>query len=320
MFRARLTALVTLILSLAIIAPASAAERLKLRFREGQTIRYQYVETMRLQPPAKFAGVAEDGVLTAKVDFTFKVTKVNPDSSAIVKLRFDRIVVEKDGTQVADIVDHQVPSQAQDVTAILGINGEVSFYKYVYLTFNRANMLEFRIVTGGNSVATHSISAESENEVFAADLDVTTGLIRVGLPPSRTVSDPGLNDLAELKLDLTPRKMYELLLLPTAPLDADKRFVVPHRYLANEVITYQGRSDVQGKTCEHVRADVTPWEVTEASPSGEHAPQLSGQISYFIDTDLGRLVTVKGDLREVIRIPGVGEQAADVQIALTPRR
>ena len=321
MTRARLTALLLLMLSVFAASATRADERLALRFREGQTIKYQYVESVTLHPPVKLTGVAADGTLVAKVDYTFKVTKVNPDSSAIVKLRFDRIVVERDGAQIADIVDHQIPDDAQDVTATLGINGEVSFYKYIYLTFNPAKMLEFRIVTGGNAIATHSVSDSSETEVFAADLDMTSGLIRVGLPPTRTVSDPSLNSLAELKLDLTPRKMYELLLLPTAPLGRDQRFVVPHRYLAHGVITYQGRADIQGKACELVKTTVTPWTEDGApAPSGDYTPMLSGEVSYYIDKDLGRLVSVSGQLQELVRIPGVGEQAADVKMTLNPRR
>lgn len=299
----------------------AADDRMALRFHEGQTIRYQYQEVMNYTPPAKFAGSAEGATLAVKVDYTWKVTRVNPDNSAIVKLRFDRVVVEKDGIQIADIADHQIPKQGQNITAILKVNGEVDFYKYVYLTLNPANVLEYRIVNGGNAMATKSYSNEGEKEVFASDLDITSGMIRIGVPPTRMVSDPEFSKLAEVKLDLTPRKLYELLLLPTAPMGMGQRFVVPNPYLASEVITYEGLTDVQGKRCDQIRAKIAPWEgVNSANAEALYEPQLSGMVDYFIDSELGRLVTARGTVTTSIHLDGIGEQSAEIRMNLQPRR
>lgn len=312
-----------LFVSVSVPSIADAAdERVALRFREGQTIKYQYKEVLEYFPPNKFAGSNNQLSLTVLVDYTFKVTGVNPDQSAMVKLTFDRIVVEREGVQIADMPQHQIPNQGQNITALLDVNGGVTFYKYVYLTFNPAGILEYRIVNGGNAMATKSVALEGENELFAADLDASSGMIRVGVPPTRDLSDPELALLSEIKIDLTPRKLYQLLLLPTAPLDSSKRFVVPFPYFSNVVYTSGGRSDVQGRRTEKVIATVSPWDHPGSKPGypGTYEPAMEGEMSYFIDPELGRLVMAEGSLNTKVRIPEIGEQVAKVRIKLVQVR
>lgn len=296
-----------------------SSDQLALKFREGQTIKYRYQETQTYTPPAKFAGTVSS-VLDVRADYTLKVTRVNADRSAIVKIYFENVVVTKDGRQIADITDHQIPDQGQDVTAILKVNGDVSFGKFVYLTLNVAGQPEYRIVTGGNPLATHTRSPEGEKQLFAADLDVQSGMIKVGVPPTRTVPEPDYNKLAEFKIDLTPRKLHQLLLIPTAPFAAGRVFRVSNPHLSHQETTLEGITDIQGYQCQHLESKITPWATSDEGNETEYEPQVSGSIDYYIEPDLGRVIMARGQFKTEILVPGVGLQLAETVMSLTLRK
>jgi len=290
--------------------------RLALRFREGQILRYTYLETVAYTPPTKFVGVPGWN-LDVKVDFSIKVNSVNDDAAATVRLVFERLTVLKDGTQIADLT--VFPRQADGVSAIIKPNGETTFYKNFYLAINRGGQLEFRVSNGGGVMATNTTAAVgSENFVLAADLDHGAGIIRIGVPPTRTLETPDHAKLCEFKIDLTPRKLFEILTMPTVPLAEGETFSIPVKYLGQEKLVYQGQADEVGFQGSQVQVELTPW-TEPADGLGGLQPLVNGNISYLIDTT-GKLAKARGRLHTEIMVPGIGPQIAETRLEITLRK
>lgn len=299
------------------VAHAGDPVKLALSFREGQVLKYSYHETMTYTPPTKFAGSVPVTIET-KVDYNLKVNQVSPeDHVATVKLGFDRITVLKDGTQIADLT--VFPKQGDGVAATIKPNGETTCYKNVYLAYNKGGHLEYRVSTGGGPIATGTTSSNgSENYSLAADLDEGEGVIKIGLPPTRTMDSPEYAKLAEFKIDLTPRKLFEFLTLPTVPLADGQTFSVPIKYLGQEKLTYRGKADEAGYDGNLVELDITPWTESTTSATGMQ-PVINGSFSYLIDTT-GKLIRARGTLHDQIVVPDIGPQTADTKMELLIRK
>ncbi len=295
---------------------AGAPVRLALKFRPGQKLRYRYHETLNYTPPPKFTDLS-GYLLEAKVDFEMEVKDVSDEGTATVRITFDRVTVLLDGQQIADLT--VFPKQGRRLSATIKPNGETVFYKYLYLTVNNGGQLEYRVARDGGPIATRTASKRgSEKITYAADLDEDHGVIRDGLPPTRSLESPEHGVLAEFKVDLVPVKLFAFVNLPTVALAEGQFFSVPLKYLGNEKLSYQGEADVAGYHGARVQAEVTPW--TEGSEeAGGYLPEVTGNVSYVIDT-LGKLVQGKANLAYNIEIPGVGFQTATCKIDLTMRK
>lgn len=299
------------------VAMAGDGISLALKFREGQILKYGYSETLNYSPPTKFAGTTGYELAT-KVEYKITVARVLSDNSASVKLVFERIAVYKDGTPICDL--SVFPKQVEGISGTIKPNGETTWYKNVYITINKAGKLEFRVGTGGGAIATGTLSTTgSEKNQLEADLDEGEGVIKLGVPPTRTLETPDHGKLVEYKVDLTPRKVFEFLLLPTLPLSEGQSFSTSIKYLAQEKLLYKGQVDNNGYQGNLVSIDVTPW----SEPAGEGVtglqPSVSGNMSYTID-NLGKMVYMAGKLRTEVVIPDVGTQAAESRIELQIRK
>lgn len=296
---------------------AGDAVSLALKFREGQILKYGYSETVNYTPPTKFAGTT-GYELSVKTEYKITVARVLSDNSASVKLAFERIAVFKDGTPICDL--SVFPKQVEGISGTIKPNGETTWYKNIYLTINKSGKLEFRVGTGGGSIATGTLSTTgSEKNQLEADLDEGEGVIKIGVPPTRTLETPDHGKLVEFKVDLTPRKVFEFLLLPTLPLSEGQSFSTSVKYLGQEKLLYKGQVDSGGYQGNMVSIDVTPW--SEAAGDGVVGlqPAVSGNMSYTID-NLGKLVYMSGKLHSEVIIPEVGTQAANSTIELQIRK
>ncbi len=295
---------------------AGAPVKLALKFRPGQKLRYRYHESLNYTPPPKFADLS-GYQLDSTVDFTMEVKDVNQDGIATVRVTFQRIAVTLDGRPIADLT--VFPKQGQRLSATIKPNGEAVFYKCVYLVINNGGQMEYRVSKDGGVIATHTASKRgSEKIVYAADLDEDHGVIRDGVPPTRTLKSPAHGVLAEFKVDLVPVKLFEFVNLPTVALAEGQFFSVPLKYLGNEKLTYEGQGDVAGYQGSKVHAEVSPW--TEDSDSAEgYIPEVQGDVYYVIDP-IGKLIQGKANLSYRIEIPNVGFQTAKAKIELTLRR
>lgn len=297
-------------------ALAGEPVQLALKFREGQQLRYSYSETLTYAPPIKFVGVT-GYELSVKVDYRIAVNRVTAEQGASVKLTFERIAVFKDGRQICDL--SVFPKDVGGISGSIKPNGETTWYKNVYLTVNKAGRLEFRVGSGGGVIATGTLSvAGSEKNSLEANLDEGEGVIQLGVPPYRTLETPDHGKLAEFKVDLTPRKIFEFLLLPTLPLDEGQTFSTSVKYLGQEKLLYKGQSDEGGHQGNAVSVDITPWLETSTELVGLQ-PAVTGNVGYMIDT-MGKLVYAKGKLRTEIVIPDVGVQTGESRIELMIRK
>jgi hypothetical protein len=255
--------------------------------------------------------------LDVKVDYNIKVNQVSDSENATVRLAFERITVRKDGQQIADLT--VFPRGGESVSATIKPNGETTFYKNFYLTINRSNQLEYRVSTGGGVMATNTTAPNgSENFNMAADLDEGQGVIKLGVPPTRTLETPDHGKLSEFKLDLTPRKLFELLTLPTVPLAEGQSFSVPVKYLATCKMTYAGQGDDAGYQGALVNTEVKPWTEPSDGASGIQ-PSVGGNLTYLIDST-GKLARAHGKLHTEILIPGIGPQTAETRLELSLRK
>jgi len=307
--------MVTLLLGLLSSATASAesAVQLALKFRQGQKIRYAYTEKVVYSPPSSFMGVGAYE-LEANIEYVLRVSQVGSDGVARVKLTFERIKLTYDGEEIMNLT--VFPKDGGSVSATIKPNGETRFYKKIYVTVNRGNQLEYRIVKGGGMMASNTKTTEGEQELLAADLG--GGVVKIGLPPTRTIEGPDHAKLVEFKVDLTPRKLMDLLLLPTVPLAAGQTFSTPIAHVCNETLTYDGKADDAGFRGNQVRIDVAPWTDIDNSLSG-YQPELSGSLTYLVEPS-GKLVRAKGDLVTEILIPGVGTQIIQSKLDLILRK
>lgn len=310
--------LLTLGLSLASQqAAAGEGEPLSLRFREGQVLKYSYSESLTYSPPTKFTGVT-GYELQVKVDFNLKVARVTSDQTATARFNFERIAVTKDGTPICDL--SVFPKQVEGISVAIKANGETTWYKNVYLTVNKGGKLEFRVGTGGGTIATGTMTAAGpEKNQLEANLDEGEGVIKVGLPPIRTLETPEHGKLAEYKVDLTPRKIFDLLLLPTIALSEGQTFSSSVKYLANQKLTFRGQTDDGGYQGSLVELEVTPFtDKPDAGATGIQ-PSVTGNLSYMIDS-LSKMIRAHGTLKSEIVVPEIGAQLGTSRMELVIRK
>ncbi|MFM7201831.1 MAG: hypothetical protein ACKO6N_13665 [Myxococcota bacterium] len=319
--RSALALMMTSVLALPALSPAqllaSDAVQLALKFREGQVLKYTYTETFMYTPPIKFVG-SSSYELQAKVDYRLNVARVTSDQAASVKLSFERIALFKDGKPICDLTFF--PKQVEGISGTIKPNGETTWYKNVYITINKAQKLEFRVGTGGAPIATGTLSTQgSEKNQLEADLDEGEGVIKLGVPPTRTLEKSEFAKLAEFKIDLTPRKLFELLLLPTLPLSEGQTFSSSVKNLAAQKLLFKGQVEDGGRMGNAVTIDITPWTEGTSDELNGLLPVVNGQLSYMIDT-MGKLVYAKGNLKSEILIPEVGAQVGESRIELVLKK
>lgn len=214
--RSALTLMLSSGVALSALKPASLwasdAVQLALKFREGQVLKYTYTETFIYTPPIKFVG-SSSYELQVKVDYRLNVARVTSDQAASVKLTFERIAIFKDSKPICDLTFF--PKQVEGISGTIKPNGETTWYKNVYLTVNKAQKLEFRVGTGGAPIATGTLSTQgSEKNQLEADLDEGEGVIKLGVPPTRTLEKSEFAKLAEFKIDLTPESSLSCCCCP----------------------------------------------------------------------------------------------------------
>ena len=293
-------------------ASAQEAATLALKFRQGQRLHYIYEEKSAYTPPQKFVG-ADGWTLETRVEYTLKINSITEDHAAYAKFTFNRITVTRDGKQIADLT--VFPRKASAISVTIEPNGETTFYRHVYLTFNRGEQLEFRISEGGGPLATNTATdAKKEKYILAADLDETEGVIKIGVPPTLEITDPDYEKLVEFKIDLTPHKLFSLMQMPTVPLAKGQTFSIPIKYLGQEQLTYQGKGSEGGFQGDKAEISIAAWN-DEASGSKALQPELTGTIHVLIDS-FGRLAFAHGETTTHVLIPGIGVQKLETTMDL----